>query len=70
MKHLSRRDVFELAAGVAALPFAADAQTPAAPVNTLRYFPGFASKRVKTSGRRSTCSTMPPTCRRKSRARC
>ena len=43
-----------MAAAMAALPVtarAADAsQAPAAPANTLRFFPGFSAKRVKTSG--------------------
>src|SRR6186997_597 len=49
MKQLSRRQVLELAATVAALPIGINAQTPA-PASTLRFFPGFQSKRVKTSG--------------------
>ena len=49
MKHLSRREVLELAAAVATLPIGLNAQAPA-PASTLRFFPGFTSKRVKTSG--------------------
>src|SRR4026207_1569054 len=51
MKNPTRREVLEMAAGIAALPVIAEAsQAPAAPANTLRYFPGFSAKRVKTSG--------------------
>src|SRR6185436_9706391 len=49
MKNPTRREILELAAAAAAFPIAAHAQAPA-PANTLRYFPGFQSKRVKTSG--------------------
>jgi haloacetate dehalogenase len=53
MKNPTRREMLAMAA-VAALPLAARkvdaAQTPAAPVDTLRFFPGFKSKRVTTSG--------------------
>jgi haloacetate dehalogenase len=54
MKNPTRREMLEMAAAVAALPLAArnlDArQAPPAPADTLRFFPGFKSKRVTTSG--------------------
>ena len=53
MQNLSRRQVLQMAASAAALPIAsrgASAQTPAAAGSTLRFFPGFKSARVKTSG--------------------
>jgi haloacetate dehalogenase len=50
MENLTRRQMLEMAAVVAALPLSAHAQTPASPATTLRFFPGFQSKRVKTSG--------------------
>src|SRR5688572_23905895 len=50
MKNLTRREMLELAAAVA-LPISAHAaQAPPTPSNTLRFFPGFSSKRVRTSG--------------------
>jgi len=46
--------MLEMAATAAALPLVTKAgeaaQAPAAPANTLRFFPGFSTKRVKTSG--------------------
>ena len=43
--------MLELATALAALPIATHAaQAPAATANTLRFFPGFTSKRVTTSG--------------------
>src|SRR5687767_4174167 len=53
MKTLSRRELLHMAAGAAALtelPRAAAAQTTAGAGSTLRFFPGFKSARVKTSG--------------------
>jgi haloacetate dehalogenase len=54
MSKLSRRQVMQMAASVAAwptLPRSAAAQvTSAGPGTTLRFFPGFTSARVKTSG--------------------
>ena len=54
MQNLSRRQVLQMAASAAALPLAgraASAQAPpAAGASTLRFFPGFRSARVKTSG--------------------
>lgn len=53
MKILSRRELLQIAAGSAAvsvLPRAAAAQTTSGPGSTLRFFPGFKSSRVKTSG--------------------
>jgi haloacetate dehalogenase len=52
MKNPTRRELLELAAAAAALPLlpeAAQAQ-PAPPGHTLKWFPGFQSKRLKTSG--------------------
>ena len=53
MDHLTRRDVLRMAAAAAALPALprdAAAQTTAGSGTTLRFFPGFKSARVKTSG--------------------
>ena len=53
MKPLSRREVLGLAASAAmwpALPPPVTAQTTTGSGSTLRFFPGFASARVKTSG--------------------
>src|SRR5688572_31982541 len=53
MKILSRREMLHIAAGSAALTAlqrSAAAQTAAGPGATLRFFPGFKSARVKTSG--------------------
>ena len=53
MDNLTRRDLLRMAAAAAALPAlpcAAAAQTTAGPGSTLRFFPGFKSARVKTSG--------------------
>ena len=44
MKNPTRRELLEMAAGMALI------SGQAAPANTLRFFPGFQSKRVKTSG--------------------
>jgi len=46
MKHLTRREVLEFAIAAAALPVTVRGQA----ADTLRFFPGFKSKRVKTSG--------------------
>jgi haloacetate dehalogenase len=53
MEIMSRREVLQLAAAAAAAPMtsrAAQAQTTAGAGTTLRFFPGFKSARVKTSG--------------------
>jgi haloacetate dehalogenase len=53
MDSLTRRDVLRLAAAAAALPAlprAASSQTIAGSGSTLRFFPGFKSARVRTSG--------------------
>src|SRR5918994_5104130 len=53
MKNLSRREMLQIAAGSAALsvlPRPITAQPTAGPGSTLRFFPGFKSARVKTSG--------------------
>ena len=53
MKILSRREMLHLTASavaVTAMPPAINAQTMAGPGSTLRFFPGFKSARVKTSG--------------------
>src|SRR5688572_23913332 len=53
MKILSRREMLHIAAGSAALtalPGRSAAQTTAGPGATLRFFPGFKSARVRTSG--------------------
>ncbi|HEX8029785.1 MAG TPA: alpha/beta hydrolase [Vicinamibacterales bacterium] len=54
MKNPTRREMLELAAAVAAVPMSTRhveaRQAPAAPADTLRFFPGFKSRRVKTSG--------------------
>ena len=53
MKTLNRREMLELAASAAVLPAFARpvmAQTTAGAGSTLRFFPGFKSARVKTSG--------------------
>jgi haloacetate dehalogenase len=53
MKTLNRREMLGLAASVAVVPafnLAAMTQTTAGPGSTLRFFPGFRSARVKTSG--------------------
>jgi haloacetate dehalogenase len=50
MKNPTRREILELAAAAAALPITAHAAQAPAPANTLRFFPGFQAKRVKTSG--------------------
>jgi haloacetate dehalogenase len=51
---MNRRDALKQAAALAAAavvrPAQAAAQAPAAPGSTLRFFPGFQSQRVKTSG--------------------
>src|SRR5688500_4730989 len=53
MKILSRREMLQIATSAAALttlPRQAAAQTTAGPGSTLRFFPGFTSARVMTSG--------------------
>src|SRR5687768_18579973 len=53
MKILSRREMLQLTAAAAALtavPRPITAQTSPGPGSTLRFFPGFQSKRVTTSG--------------------
>ncbi|HET9705033.1 MAG TPA: hypothetical protein VFP85_13410, partial [Vicinamibacterales bacterium] len=54
MQNLSRRQVLQMAASAAALPLAGRAASAQAPPaggsSTLRFFPGFKSARVKTSG--------------------
>ena len=50
MKNPTRREILELAAAAAALPITARAEQAPAPASTLKYFPGFSAKRVKTSG--------------------
>ena len=50
MKNRTRRELLELAAAAAMLPITAHAAQTPTPANTLRFFPGFRSKRVKTSG--------------------
>src|SRR5207342_2701205 len=50
MKNPTRREILELAAAAAALPITAHAAQAPAPASTLRFFPGFSAKRVKTSG--------------------
>src|SRR5687768_2931211 len=53
MENLTRRDLLRMAAAAAALPAMppdATAQTSAGSGSTLRFFPGFESARVKTSG--------------------
>lgn len=52
MKNPTRREMLEMAAAVAALPLATRSITAAqAPqIDTLRFFPGFKARRVKTSG--------------------
>src|SRR5215213_9712006 len=48
MNYLSRREVIQLAVAAVSVPVTVRAQTATA--DTLRFFPGFKSKRVKTSG--------------------
>ena len=53
MRIVSRREMLQMAAGAAALtalPRPGSAQATAGPGSTLRFFPGFKSARVKTSG--------------------
>jgi haloacetate dehalogenase len=50
MKNPTRREMLELAAAMAALPITAHAAQAPAAAGTLRFFPGFQSKRVTTSG--------------------
>jgi haloacetate dehalogenase len=53
MENMTRRDLLRMAAAVAAIPAMPRneaAQTSAGPGTTLRFFPGFKSARVKTSG--------------------
>ena len=51
MPNLTRREMIELTAAMAAVPIGARAaQAQAATASTLRFFPGFSSKRVTTSG--------------------
>ena len=53
MKNPTRREMLELAAAGAASALPSSCVTPRrrrAPANTLRFFPGFSAKRVKTSG--------------------
>src|SRR5215211_1474551 len=52
MNNPTRREMLEMAAALATLPVTATivSASQAAPASTLRYFPGFSAKRVKTSG--------------------
>ena len=50
MNNLTRRDLLCMAAASVVVPSAARAQTTAGAGTTLRFFPGFKSARVKTSG--------------------
>src|SRR6187402_2142069 len=53
MKNPTRREMLAMAAAAAALPLAArnvDAAQAPSQIDTLRFFPGFKARRVKTSG--------------------
>ncbi len=46
----TRREWLQMAAAAAAVPLTTQASQPPGQAGTLRFFPGFSSKRVTTSG--------------------